>query len=389
MGLTQHRNAVATIQEIVNLHLMRGAIGKPGAGVCPVRGHSNVQGDRTMGIWERPKKEFLDKLQEVFSFDPPRKFGYDTVEAIRAMHAGQAKVFFALGGNFLSATPDTEFTAAALRRCVLTVHVSTKLNRGHLVTGRQAVILPCLGRSERDLQASGPQLVSCENSMGVVQSSQGNQEPASEHLLSEPAIVARLALATLRDRGGVSWRQLIENYDRIRDLIARVVPGFDQYNERIRKPGGFYLPNQPRQGHFPTKSGKARFTVQPLPEDHLEPGQLVMTTIRSHDQFNTTIYGLEDRYRGIHNERRVVFMNTDDIRALGLAAGQTVDLTSYFHGQTRVARHFLVVPYDIPRRCAATYFPETNVLVPLDSVAETSNTPTSKYVIIRVTPFVG
>jgi molybdopterin-dependent oxidoreductase alpha subunit len=389
MGLTQHRNAVATIQEIVNLHLLRGAIGKPGAGVCPVRGHSNVQGDRTMGIWERPKKEFLDKLQEVFGFDPPRKFGYDTVEAIRAMHAGQAKVFFALGGNFLSASPDTEFTAAALRRCVLTVQVSTKLNRSHLVTGRQAVILPCLGRSEHDLQASGLQLVSCENSMGVVQSSQGNQEPASEHLLSEPAIVARLALAALRDPGGVPWQWLIENYDRIRDLIARVVPGFEQYNERVRKPGGFYLPNQPRQGHFPTKSGKARFTVHPLPEDHLEPDQLVMTTIRSHDQFNTTIYGLDDRYRGIHNERRVVFMNADDIRVLGLAAGQTVDLTSYFHGQTRVARHFLVVPYDIPRRCAATYFPEANVLVSLDSVAETSNTPTSKYVIIRVTPFVG
>ena len=392
MGLTQHRNAVGTIQEIVNLHLMRGAIGKPGAGLCPVRGHSNVQGDRTMGIWERPKKEFLDKLREVFGFEPPRKFGYDTVEAIRAMHAGQAKVFFALGGNFLSATPDTEFTAAALRRCELTVQVSTKLNRAHLVTGRQAVILPCLGRSERDLQAAGPQLVSCENSMGVVQSSQGNQAPASEHLLSEPAIVVRLAEAVLREGHhvpmvrGVPWQELGEDYDRIRDLIARVIPGFDHYNERVRKPGGFYLPNAPRQGQFPTKSGKANFTVHPLPENHLDPGQLVMTTIRSHDQFNTTIYGLEDRYRGIHNERRVVFMNADDIRELGLSAGQVVDLTSYFHGQTRVARHFLVVSYDIPRCCAATYFPETNVLVPLDSVAETSNTPTSKYVIIRVTP---
>jgi len=388
MGLTQHRAGVETVQMLVNLLLLRGNIGRSGAGICPVRGHSNVQGDRTMGIWERPKKEFLDKLQEVFGFDPPRKFGYDTVEAIRAMHAGQAKVFFALGGNFLSATPDTEFTAAALRRCALTVQVSTKLNRGHLVTGRQAVILPCLGRSERDLQASGPQLVSCENSMGVVQSSQGNQEPASEHLLSEPAIIARLGLAVLHDPGGVPWQQLIENYDRIRDLIARVVPGFDQYNERVRKPGGFYLPNDPRQGRFPTKSGKANFTVHPLPENHLEPGQLVMTTIRSHDQFNTTIYGLEDRYRGIHNERRVVFMNADDIRELGFSAGQAVDLTSYFRGQTRVARHFLVVPYDIPRCCAATYFPETNVLVPLDSVAEMSNTPTSKYVVIRVTPCV-
>jgi molybdopterin-dependent oxidoreductase alpha subunit len=342
-----------------------------------------------MGIWERPKKEFLDKLQEVFDFEPPRKFGYDTVEAIRAMHAGQAKVFFALGGNFLSATPDTEFTAAALRRCALTAQVSTKLNRAHLVTGRQAVILPCLGRSERDLQATGPQLVSCENSMGVVQSSQGNQEPASEHLLSEPAIVVRLAGAVLRDHSGVPWQELVEDYDRIRDLIARVIPGFDRYNERVRQPSGFYLPNAPRQGQFPTKSGKANFTVHPLPENRLEPGQLVMTTIRSHDQFNTTIYGLEDRYRGIHNERRVVFMNADDIRELGLSAGQVVDLTSYFHGQTRVARHFLVVSYDVPRYCAATYFPETNVLVPLDSVAETSNTPTSKYVVIRVTPCVA
>ena len=225
--------------------------------------------------------------------------------------------------------------------------------------------------------------------MGVVQSSQGNQEPASEHLLSEAAIVARLALATVFDRGGVPWKWLVDDYDHIRDLIERVIPGFDQYNERVRKPGGFYLPNQPRQRSFPTKTGKANFTIHPLPEENLEPGQLVMTTIRSHDQFNTTIYGLEDRYRGIHHGRRVVFMNSDDIRDLGLTAGQVVDLTSYFQGQTRVARHFLVVAYDIPRRCAASYFPETNVLVPLDSVAETSNTPTSKYVVIRVTPSGG
>jgi anaerobic selenocysteine-containing dehydrogenase len=224
--------------------------------------------------------------------------------------------------------------------------------------------------------------------MGIVQSSQGNQEPASAHLLSEPAIVARLARAVLRDRGGVPWQQLIENYDRIRELIERVIPGFDHYNQRVRNPGGFYLPNPPRQGRFPTKSGKANFTVHPLPENRLEAGQLVMATIRSHDQFNTTIYGLDDRYRGIHNERRVVLMNADDIRDRGLSANQAVDLTSYFAGQTRVARHFLVVPYDIPRGCAATYFPETNVLVALDSVAETSNTPTSKYVVIRVAPCV-
>ncbi len=288
-----------------------------------------------MGIWERPKKEFLDKLQEVFGFDPPRKFGYDTVEAIRAMHAGQAKVFFALGGNFLSASPDTEFTAAALRRCALTVQVSTKLNRGHLVTGRQAVILPCLGRSERDLQAvgsatglvrelhGGRAILAGQPGAGVGAFAQraGNRRPAAPWL---PVTCRHQA------GGSVPWQQLVEDYDRIRDLIARVIPGFDRYNERVRKPGGFYLPNLPRQGHFPTKSGKATFTVHPLPEDHIEPGQLVMTTIRSHDQFNTTIYGLEDRYRGIHNERRVVFMNADDIRDLGLAAGQAVDLTSYF-----------------------------------------------------------
>lgn len=386
MGLTQHTKAVGTIQEIVNLLLMRGSIGKPGAGLCPVRGHSNVQGDRTMGIWERPPEEFLNKLQDVFGFDPPRNVGYDTVEAIHAMHEGKAKVFVALGGNFLSATPDTEYTAAALRNCSLTVQVSTKLNRSHLITGRRALILPCLGRTERDLQGGKPQLVSCENTMGVVQSSQGNLEPASMQLLSEPAIVARLAQAVLGSRSSVKWSWLVEDYDRIRDLIQNVIPGFDNYNQRVRKSGGFYLPNPPRKGIFPTKSSKAQFTVHPLPENCLEPGQLVMTTIRSHDQFNTTIYGLEDRYRGIHNERRVIFMNADDIRELSLSAGQVVDLTSYFNGQTRVARKFIVVPYDIPRRCAATYFPETNVLVPIDSVAQVSNTPTSKYIVIRVTP---
>jgi molybdopterin-dependent oxidoreductase alpha subunit len=386
MGLTQHRNAVQTIQEIVNLLLLRGSIGKPGAGACPVRGHSNVQGDRTVGIWERPKPEFLDKLQAVFGFEPPRKFGFDTVESIHAMHDGRATVFFALGGNFLSATPDTEYTAAALRRCSLTVQVSTKLNRAHLVTGRRALILPCLGRSEIDLQAAGPQLVSCENSMGVIQSSKGNLAPASAELRSEPAIVAQLAQATLGLRSHVRWIALVENYDLIRDLIEQVVPGFERYNERLRKPGGFYLPNEPRRGNFPTKVGKACFTVHPLPENHLEPGQLLMTTIRSHDQFNTTVYGLDDRYRGVHNGRRVIFMNEDDIREQALAAGQAVDLTSYFQDQTRIAQRFFVVPYNIPRRCAATYFPEGNVLVPIGSVAETSNTPTSKSVVIRVTP---
>jgi molybdopterin-dependent oxidoreductase alpha subunit len=385
MGLTQHTEAVGTIHQIVNLLLLRGSIGRPGAGVCPVRGHSNVQGDRTMGIWERPPAAFLDKLRDVFGFEPPRRFGFDTVEAIHAMHDGRAKVFFALGGNFLAATPDTEFTAAALRRCSLTVQVSTKLNRGHLVTGRQALILPCLGRSDVDLQAGRPQFVSCENSMGVVQSSQGNLQPPSEGLLSEPAIVCRLARAVLGGGASVDWESLAADYDRVRDLIARVIPGFDDYNQRVRKPGGFYLPNAPREGRFPTKDGKAHFTVHALPDHRLEPGQLVMTTIRTHDQFNTTVYGLDDRYRGIHNERRVIFLNADDMRDRGLAAGDVVDLTSHFQGQSRTARRFLVVPYDIPRGCAASYFPETNVLVPIESVAKTSNTPTSKYVVISVT----
>jgi molybdopterin-dependent oxidoreductase alpha subunit len=384
MGLTQHAEAVGTIQEVVNLLLLRGSIGKPGAGLCPVRGHSNVQGDRTMGIWERPPAEFLDKLRDVFGFEPPRRFGFDTVEAIHAMHDGRAKVFFALGGNFIAATPDTEYTADALRRCALTVQVSTKLNRGHLVTGRQALILPCLGRSDIDIQAGGPQFVSCENSMGVVQSSQGNLRPPSEHVLSEPAIVARLARAVLDKNTGVAWDSLAEEYDRIRDLIARVIPGCDDYNRRVRQPAGFYLPNAPREGRFPTTTGKAQFTVHALPDYRLEPGQLVMTTIRSHDQFNTTVYGLDDRYRGIHNERRVVFMNAEDMRERGLAAGDAVDLTSHFNGCTRTARRFLIVPYDIPRGCAASYFPETNVLVPIESVAKMSNTPTSKYVVITV-----
>jgi molybdopterin-dependent oxidoreductase alpha subunit len=386
MGLTQHKNAVANIQEIVNLMLLRGQIGKPGAGLCPVRGHSNVQGDRTMGIWERPTDAFLDKLATEFNFGPPRTHGFDTVKAIQAMHGGKAKVFFALGGNFLSATPDTEYTADALRRCRLTVQVSTKLNRGHLITGEQALILPCLGRTEIDEQAGGAQFVTTENSMAVVQASRGFLPPASKHLLSEPAIVARLARATLGDRTTVSWEDLIFDYDRIRDHIARVVPGFDDYNQRVRQPGGFHLPNPARERVFNTATGRAAFTIHDLPAHDLKPGQLLMMTIRSHDQFNTTIYGLNDRYRGIHNGRRVVLMNKDDIRIAGVKEGQLVDLISHFEGEERIARHFVVVPYDIPRRSAATYFPEANVLVPVRSVADKSNTPASKSVIISIRP---
>ena len=386
MGLTQHRNAVANIQEIVNLMLLRGQVGKPGAGLCPVRGHSNVQGDRTVGIWERPSAAFLDKLGEVFNFEPPRNHGFDTVRAIHAMHEGQGKVFFALGGNFLSATPDTDFTAAALRRCRLTAHVSTKLNRSHLITGDRALILPCLGRTEIDVQSTGPQFVSTENSMGVVQISRGSLEPASPELLSEPQIVARLARATLEHRTTVDWEDLANNYDKIRDAIERVVPGFDNYNTRLHNPGGFYLPNAARKRVFNTASGKAQFTVHQLPELKLGPDQFLMMTIRSHDQFNTSVYSSNDRYRGISDGRRVVFLNPKDIAAAGLRARQVVDLVSHFEGEERIARRFEVVPYNIPQRCAATYFPEANVLVPVRSVAEKSNTPASKSVVISIRP---
>jgi len=386
MGLTQHRNAVSNIQEIVNLMLMRGQIGKPGAGLCPVRGHSNVQGDRTVGIWERPTAAFLDKLGAEFDFEPPRNHGFDTVRAIQAMHEGQAKVFFALGGNFLSATPDTEFTTAALRRCRLTAHVSTKLNRSHLITGNRALILPCLGRTEIDVQATGPQFVTTENSMGVVQVSRGSLAPASEDLLSEPQIVARLARATLEHRTTVDWEGLAGDYDKIRDAIERVVPGFDDYNTRVRQPGGFHLPNAARNRVFNTASGKAHFTIHEFPQHNLDPDQFLMMTIRSHDQFNTSVYSLNDRYRGISNGRRVVFLNTQDIAAAGLRAQQVVDLVSHFEGEERIARRFVIVPYDIPRRCAATYFPEANVLVPVRNVALKSNTPVSKSVVISIRP---
>jgi molybdopterin-dependent oxidoreductase alpha subunit len=386
MGLTQHKNAVGTIQEIVNLHLLRGNIGREGAGLCPVRGHSNVQGDRTVGIWERPREEFLQALDQEFNFTAPRRHGYDTVESIKAMRVGRGKVFFALGGNFLSATPDTEYTAKALRRCRLTAQIITKLNRTALITGEESLILPCLGRSEKDFQASGEQFVSCENSMGVVQKSKGVLEPLSAHLRSEPWIVAHLAKAVLGSRSTVEWDALVADYDSIRDKIEKTIPGFDDYNERVRRGSGFYLPNAPRDGVFPTATNKANFTVHELPVHKFAPGELIMMTIRTHDQFNTTVYGLEDRYRGIHNERRVILMNPEDVRKRDLQTGQIVDLTSHSDDGERYARHFIVVPYDIPSGCAATYFPETNVLVSIDSTADRSNTPVSKFVRITVAP---
>lgn len=384
MGLTQHKNAVGNIQSVVNLLLMRGSIGKPGAGVCPVRGHSNVQGDRTVGITHRPSGAFLDRLGEAFGFEPPRKPGYDTVEAIKAMHEGKAKVFFGMGGNFLSASPDTAYTAEALQRCHLTVQVSTKLNRAHLVTGAQALILPCLGRTERDAQAAGEQFVSVENSMGIVHASRGTLAPASIDLRSEPAIVAGLADATLGVGVPVDWDALVADYDRIRDHIAAVVPGFEDYNRRVREPNGFYLPNAARDGVFDTDTGKAKFTVHPIPRHRLDDGQFLMMTVRSHDQYNTTIYGLDDRYRGVKGERRVVFMNPDDAREAGYQQGDVVDLISHFNGEERLARRFVVVPFSLPRRCTATYFPEANPLVPVDHTADKSNTPASKSVVISL-----
>ena len=381
MGVTQHENGVANIKEIVNLLLLGGHVGRPGAGACPVRGHSNVQGDRTMGIWERPTPDFLERLGAEFNFTPPSEHGFDVVHAIEAMHQRRAHVFIALGGNFLSATPDTAYTAQALRQCRLTVQVSTKLNRSHLVTGEHALILPCLGRTERDSQAGVAQVITVEDSMGIVHGSHGHLAPASQQLRSEPAIVAGMARATL----DVDWSGYVANYDTIRDRIARVIPGFENMNARVREPGGFALPHAVRdRREFATKSGRAQFTLHPIPQLPLAAGQLVMMTIRSHDQFNTTIYGLDDRYRGISNGRRVVLLHTDDIAARGFIDGDAVDIVSHFRGVQRRAQNFRIVTYAIPRGCAATYFPEANVLVPIDSVAAGSNTPASKSVIISL-----
>jgi molybdopterin-dependent oxidoreductase alpha subunit len=386
MGLTQHRNSVATIEEVMNFLFLKGSIGRSGAGACPVRGHSNVQGDRTMGIWENMGASFLEKLAREFNFEPPRERGLDTVNTIKAMHEGRVRVFLGLGGNFLSAAPDTEFTANALESCELAAHVSTKLNRSHLIAGRVALILPCLGRSEVDIQASGPQFVTVEDSMGIVNRSQGHAEPASEQLRSEPAIVAGIAKATLGRRSTVDWDQLVGNYDRIRDSIERVVPGFENYNDRIRK-DSFALPHPVRdRRQFSNKEGKAKFTIHRIQGKPLEPGQYLMMTIRSHDQFNTNIYGLDDRYRGVYNGRRVIFMNPEDMQEAGLQQGQFVDLTSHFQGENRTAAHFQVAPYEIPRRCTATYYPEANPLVHIGSVSEISNTPASKSVVITITP---
>ncbi|MBP2831017.1 FdhF/YdeP family oxidoreductase [Aquimarina sp. U1-2] len=383
MGLTQHKNSVMAISEVVNLLLLKGSVGIEGGGTCPVRGHSNVQGDRTVGIWEKPPAHIITGLNTRFGIDVPTKHGYDVVSTIKGMHKGKAKVFFGMGGNFVSATPDTTYTAEALQKCELTVHVSTKLNRSHLVHGKTAIILPTRGRTEKDVHDGKEQFVTVENSMGIVHKSLGLNKPISDNLLSETQIVCRMAKATLPN-SLVDYTAMEQDYDVIRDHIEAVIPGFDDYNTRVRKTGGFYLPNCNREGKWNTANGKANFTINKQTQHKLAEDELMMMTLRSHDQYNTTIYGLHDRYRGIFNERRIIMMNVKDIAKFGLQQGDVVDLSSNFNGVLREEPTFIVVEYDIPQGCVGTYFPEANSLVPIDSVAEKSNTPTSKSVIIKL-----
>ncbi|GAA3642124.1 FdhF/YdeP family oxidoreductase [Microlunatus ginsengisoli] len=389
MGLTQHHNSVAVIKEVCNLAFLQGNIGKRGAGLLPVRGHSNVQGDRTMGIWERPPEQFLDALAAEFGFEPPREHGYDTVDAIRALRDGKAKVFIGLGGNFVQAAPDTDVTAAALRKASLTVQVSTKLNRSHLVCGRTALILPTLGRTETDAQASGPQVVTVEDSMCSVHASRGPLAPASPQLRSEVAIVTGIAEATLGGRHGIDWAAMRDDYAVIRRHISKVVHGCEDYEAKIAQPGGFVMPHPPRdERRFDTASGRAEFATSSIQALQIPPNHLVLQTLRSHDQYNTTIYGLSDRYRGIDGGRRVVLVNPADIVRLGFEEGDVVDLVTHWPGDRhqRRAPSFRIIGYETPQGTAAAYYPETNPLVPLDSTALGSNTPTSKSVIIQLVP---
>jgi len=385
-GVTQQRNGVDNVSMIVNLLLVGGHIGRPGAGTVCVRGHSNVQGDRTMGVWERPPKPFLDALGKEFNFEPPRKWGYDTVETLHAMFDGDVKVFLAISGNFLSNVPDTVYSAHAMQRCKLTAHVSTKLNRSHLITGERALILPCLGRTEEDIQNTGKQFLTIEDSMGIINPSEGFFPPASPELMSDVAIIANLANATLGPRTTTNWLGFAADYNLIRDAISRVIPGFENFNARLAKEKFFYLPNPAKQRIFKTDSGKAKLTVCLIPKHDLKLDEFLLTTIRSHDQFNSTIYGMNDRYRGVFGGRRVLFLNPLDMEARNLQAGQIVDICSHFEGELRKAPGFAIVPYAIARRSAAAYYPETNVLIPIRSVAVKSNQPASKCIRITVTP---
>lgn len=384
MGVTQHRNGEDTIREIVNLLLLKGSISKPGAGTLPVRGHSNVQGDRTMGIWEKAPDAFLDRLGNAFKFEPPREHGYGAVDAVNALAEGKTKVFFALGGNFLMAVPDTKLVSKGMKQCDLTVHVSTKLNRSHLVHGKTALILPCLGRTEIDKSSKGPQFVTTEDTAGRVRMSMGDLEPISEHLKSEVAIICKLASETLREKSMVDWTSYAKDYDKIRYKIEEVVNGFDDFNEKVRAVGGFYLPNGARSGNFNTKNGKAQLTVNPLPDNTIADNHFILMTIRSHDQFNTTVYDLNDRYRGIHHGRKIIMMHKSDIKALGLKEKDAVNITSHFKGETRSIQNFKVVPYEIAEGCVAMYFPEGNALISIDNKSSEGNCPASKFVEVSI-----
>lgn len=388
MGLTQQKKAVATIKELVNLLLLRGNMGKPGAGASPIRGHSNVQGDRTMGIWEKMPESFMDAMDTEFGFSVPREHGFDALMTVEGLQRGDVKVFIAMGGNFVGAISDTAAAEAAMRGADLTVQVSTKLNRSHVITGAEALILPTLGRTEIDIQEGGPQFVSVEDSVCAVHASHGAVKPVADTLLSEVSIVSRMAKATLGDRYGIEWDGFERDYDTIREHIARVVPGFGDFNKVIRQKGGFVLPNGPRdERRFDTRTGKAIITVNEL--EHLErpEGRLILQTLRSHDQFNTTIYSLNDRYRGIKKGRDIIFVNPDDLAELGLVDGQRVDIFSEWKDEPdRVLRNYRIVEFPTARGCAAAYYPEANVLVPLASAAEESNTPASKAVIVRLEP---
>ncbi|MFT5636140.1 MAG: molybdopterin-dependent oxidoreductase alpha subunit [Cognaticolwellia sp.] len=392
MGITQHKHSVKTIQELINVLLLRGNIGKPGAGACPVRGHSNVQGNRTVGINEQPPMEFLDALDKHYAFKTPREHGLNTVDSLHTMLAGKAKVFIALGGNFAAATPDTTRTYQALRQCDLTVQISTKLNRSHVITGKQALILPCLGRTEIDRQESGEQCITVEDSMSMVHSSTGQNEPASEHLRSETAIVASMAMAAVGD-SVVDWTSLMNDYGLIRADISKVLPGFHDYNQRIKVGRGFHLDNEAAQRQWKTSAEKATFSDTQLPEKlahevaeaFTDKPILTLQTLRSHDQYNTSIYGMDDRYRGIYGERRVIFVNADDMVKQQLKNGDKVKITTVSNDNiVRTLTDFKVVQYIIPAGCAAAYYPETNPLVPLESTADYCGTPTSKSIAISI-----
>ncbi|WGH76026.1 FdhF/YdeP family oxidoreductase [Tenacibaculum tangerinum] len=386
MGVTQQPNGVEILREILNLLFLKGSIGKPGAGSCPVRGHSNVQGNRTMLINSRPSKAQLDKLEEVYGFNPPREHGHDVVDTVKAMHQGKVKVHFSMGGNFLSATPDTNYTAHAMRQLDLSVCVSTKLNRTHLIHGKEALILPTISRSEKDIVNGELQFITTENAMGVIESSKGMLEPVSKHLINETHIVCRMAKATLGTKSVIDWDRYMNSYDAIRDAIEKCIPGFDNYNQRIREKGRFYLPNSVREGNFQTKKygNRVPFSITSLPENSLAADEYLMATVRTHDQFNTTIYGLDDRYRGVYNERRVIFMNKKDIEKGGFASGDKVDIYNYDDNIERIAPLFIIVEYPIPEKNTVTYFPEANVLVSIHNTVRGSNMPASKHVKIKI-----